>query len=171
MAEGLPNVVYRKAAAHNLACIVAALRAQGISRLTVEFDGFADEGRIEEIVAEPPGRNIDFELSGLQDVREVRPPESLTAQTADRFEVEHPRSLKDALEWYMHTLLAIEHPGWEQNDGSFGSISIDRHGATLLFDDRSRPFPQARFMPMLSPLEETAEAGLPEPSPFGEATA
>ncbi len=168
MTQTIPDI-YRAACGHNLACIIKALQEREISAVTVKYEGFGDDGQIGEVLLEPAERNTDFLIPGLQDVREIHPTRDPSDWTAERVGIEEPRSLRDALDWYMFSLLGTEHPGWELNEGSFGSVTIDRNGAVLLFDDRGGPWPESSFKPVVSPLDEASVSGAPEPSPFGGA--
>lgn len=73
-----------------------ALQAAGIETVVVEYNGSGDEGYIEDITASP-----------------------------DKAAVEYPSPLYDDVQQVAYDLLSRHHGGWEINEGSNGTITIN----------------------------------------------
>lgn len=74
----------------------AALEAAGITRVVIEYNGAGDEGWIDSITAEP-----------------------------DPDAIEYRTELYDTLKRQAYDLLEEHHGGWEINEGSTGTITLD----------------------------------------------
>lgn len=110
----------------NKAALFAVLAATGIARVTVAFDGYGDSGQIESIDAvgadggtmELPATSLAF---GRAQWGEAKPrSEEMTAA--------------EAIERLAYDLLGDAHPGWEINDGAYGSFTFDVAGGTITLD-------------------------------------
>jgi hypothetical protein len=99
----------------NVPTILGALAALGIAQVEGAFDGYADEGQIDRIDA----TGGSGELTG-----------EITVETALWSGSNQPRqcSLTDAIEELCYTILQVEYPGWEINDGAFGCFVLDVAG-------------------------------------------
>jgi hypothetical protein len=100
----------------NKSTVFAALAAASITTVSVAFDGGADSGQINEVVAkkadtavELPDVQIDFQGVDWNGNK-------LTTS---------PCSLADAIEALCFNYLCQEHGGWENNDGGQGEFLFD----------------------------------------------
>ena len=113
---------------HNKALIFAALEEAGIIKISIEFDGAGDSGQIEDVRAwhaaggtVPLPSDHKLELpSPLPD----NPPVHMT--------------LQEAVETLAYDYLEDTHPGWENNDGAFGTFLFDVPGQTVTLEHNER---------------------------------
>lgn len=98
------------------AAIVPALVAYGIASIAIAYDGYGDEGQIESITA--------FDAAGAE-----RPlPEAACPRHETRFcggIAEAEGTLAQALDAFGYEVLAAFFGGWENNEGSLGTVIID----------------------------------------------
>lgn len=110
----------------NKADLFAVLAAAGIARVTVEFDGYGDSGQIESVDA------VGADGGALE-----LPTTSLAFGRAQWGQAE-PRSeemtVTDAIERLAYDLLGDARPGWEINDGAYGSFTFDVAGGVITLD-------------------------------------
>jgi hypothetical protein len=110
----------------NKAALFAVLAAAGIAKVTVEFDGYGDSGQIESV-----------EATGADGLVRELPAISLIHRRAQWGEAE-PRceemTATETIERLAYDLLGDAHPGWEINDGAYGSFTFDVAGETLTLD-------------------------------------
>ena len=112
----------------NKTTLLTALAAANVTEVIVDFDGCGDSGQIESItfksgddtVAEPFG-NIALEPGhyGRQ----------MGAQSMD---------LRSAGEELAYDALQVDHAGWENNDGAFGTITFDVAASSITLDYNER---------------------------------
>lgn len=88
-----------------LESICVVLRELGVDQIDMEYSGAGDEGAINSTCYSP------------------EPPTDFDT---------HP--LSEILEDWGYRTLAIKRGGWENNDGSFGTITINAQRATARFD-------------------------------------
>lgn len=75
------------------------LKALGVKKVTIEYNGSGDEGFVE--------------------------PPQFDGKAPDATKIEGGELVLDALERLAYDKLESVHPGWEINEGSFGTITID----------------------------------------------
>ncbi len=110
----------------NKAALFAVLAGAGVVTVTVEFDGYGDSGQIESLDA--------VGADGL--VREL-PATSLILRRAVWGEAEpHSEEMTaaEAIERLAYDLLGDAHPGWEINDGAYGSFTFDVASGKITLD-------------------------------------
>ena len=108
--------LHRKAEAQanklNKPIVFDALKAAGITTVTVTFDGEGDSGQIEEMTAddarEIPDTQLDIHQAAWNTLKLNR----------------HAVSLRDAIELLCYDLLSQDHGGWENNEGAFGEFTF-----------------------------------------------
>jgi hypothetical protein len=106
-----------------------ALAAAEVRSVTVQFDGYADSGQIEEIEIDAAKPHIAL-LDAM--IRIVRPlPDGLGVE---RFAM----TIREALEYFAFEFLRETHEGWENNDGAYGDFLFDVGARTirLAFNER-----------------------------------
>ncbi len=110
----------------NKADLFSVLDGAGIVTVTVAFNGYGDSGQIESIDA-----------IGKDGMSRELPATSITIRSARWGEAE-PASeeipVAEAVERLAYDLLGGAHPGWEINDGSFGTFVFDVAAATITLD-------------------------------------
>ena len=109
--------------------ICAVLTPLGIANVTISYDGAGDEGQIENTVLIDPDNNQADMPEGNCRSWEI-------AYRGDP--VEQTVSIADAIEAFGNEMLAAHHPGWENNDGAFGDLTIDVHQRRAELDHSSR---------------------------------
>jgi len=111
----------RVAAAKRL--ILAALKRACIAAVEVAYDGEGDSGQIGEITAvDPAGKPATLLHSVFLNLDGKR----------------RKYSLAEALDAYTWEVLAIHHAGFEDNEGGFGTLSIDVASGTISLDHNAR---------------------------------
>jgi hypothetical protein len=106
--------------------ILKVLRARAIATVTIAYDGEGDTGQIGDILAcDAKQQPVDIEGP-------VRLPlyPGIPAREYD--------SLRAALDDFAWDLLAHFHAGFEDNDGGYGTITIDVPGRLIKLDHDDR---------------------------------
>lgn len=110
----------------NKADLFAVLDGAVIAKVTVAFDGYGDSGQIESIDA-----------IGKDGVSRELPATSITIRRARWGEAEpasEEMTVAESVERLAYDLLGGAHPGWEINDGSYGSFIFDVAAGTITLD-------------------------------------
>ena len=119
-----PSVDNIRAGNKNL--VVATLAAASIRKVSIEFDGSGDSGQIEDILAwNAAGDTIPLPSSPklqLTSPVTANPPLEIT--------------LQEAVETLAYDCLEDTHPGWEINDGAFGTFVFDVLDRSITLDYR-----------------------------------
>jgi hypothetical protein len=106
--------------------LLRALRARGIAAVKIEYDGYGDQGQIESIVAlNASDRRVPLNRPTRLVLREGNPPTL------------YP-SLEEAIDDFGWMILQHFHGGFEDNDGGFGTITIDVPRGTVSLDHDDR---------------------------------
>lgn len=96
--------------------ILSALKGAGIARLTIPYDGYGDEGNIDEDwEVLPEGVALPDGATTLPSLVDGAPVEG---------------SLKKALADIVLEILG-QHDGWEDNEGSVGEVVFDVEAGTI----------------------------------------
>lgn len=106
--------------------LLKALRARGIARVQIEYDGEGDSGQIGEITAHDARGKIVA----------LNHPIRLALRDGER--PTRYGSLGGAIDDLAWTILGHYHDGFVNNDGGFGTISIDVAEATVTLDHNDR---------------------------------
>lgn len=110
----------------NKADLFAVLDGAGIVTVTVAFDGYGDSGQIESVDA-----------IGKDGVSRELPATSITIRRALWGEPEpanEEMTVAEAVERLAYDFLGGTHPGWEINDGSFGTFVFDVAAGAITLD-------------------------------------
>jgi hypothetical protein len=107
------------------AAILAALKATRAANVTIEYDGEGDSGQITGITA-MTARGKAAKLP--------KGPFSLQLYDAQSSYV----SFEDALDAFAWTVLRVYHGGFENNDGGFGTLTINVAEETITLDHNDR---------------------------------
>ena len=113
----------------NKTALFDALAAARIDTVEVTFNGYADEGQIDGVVADGEGAEADLLLIKIEPARVVWGNAAATRETL---------TLKDAIEKLVHDLLEQTYSGWENNQGAYGDFlfEVAERTITLNFNER-----------------------------------
>jgi hypothetical protein len=117
------------------AALLAAAEKLGITAITIDYDGEGDEGQIGDIIADRHPRladgSVDRSVTAEQPDLHATP----SVTTPDGLSFDHLHELADHVAW---DILELEHAGFEDNDGGFGTttILVPEHKITLEKSDR-----------------------------------
>jgi hypothetical protein len=113
----------------NKAALFDALAVASVTAVVVSFDGYEDEGQIQNIevkageqIAAMPAEHTELARA----VWDKTVPERSTV------------SITDAIEHFVYLLLEKTHCGWENNDGAYGDFRFDVAGRTITLDYNER---------------------------------
>lgn len=113
----------------NKATLFATLSEAGISQVVVSFDGYGDEGQIENVEAKAGDDPVE-----LPDARVcVR-----VAEWGQTEPVEQDVSLADLIERLAYDYLGETHAGWQDGDGAYGEFVFDVVAGTITLDHNDR---------------------------------
>ena len=119
--------------AYNRDVLFTALIAAGIRTVIVDFDGYGDEGQIEDVRAYKGAENED---------PMVIPSTPLTIQVIEDWEQyqikDQPEMLANAIETVCYEYLEQTHDGWEINEGALGTFTFDVADKTIKLDFNKR---------------------------------
>ena len=104
------------------------LAAHGITTVTIGYDGGGDEGQIEHV--ETFGTAGKIELPDVECRRH--------GMDFNGTIYEQPDRLPSALESFGYEVLEGAHDGWENNDGAFGTLTIDVASRAASLEHNSR---------------------------------
>lgn len=102
-----------KATQADKVALIKELAEQGVTQVTIHFDGYDDNGTIEDVVLRQGEANGERKL-GLGD------------------------GLRERLEEFAYGALEATYPGWEINEGSFGDVIIEVATATVRVEHAQR---------------------------------
>lgn len=115
--------------AANKAALFPLLASAGFTTILVRFDGYGDDGQIEEVDA--------FRGDELVDLPDISIDLLRTDYGADRVFSE-TMPIDKAVETLCYAMLASKHGGWENNDGAFGTFGFDVTAGTIALDFNCR---------------------------------
>jgi hypothetical protein len=108
----------------NRQALFDALAAAGITSVTIEFNGYGDEGQIEdtqyfidENETTPAIDTLLFVRQGIGSAPEAEPIE-----------------LEDAMDELLYDLLSTHYCGWQDNEGSYGEFTFNIPARTVDLD-------------------------------------
>lgn len=100
----------------NKAALFDALARAGITAVIVEFDGSCDDGQIESVAARAGDAPVDLPADLITISAPRRDGAGLETRTCP---------VAEAIEVLVYALLSETHDGWENNDGAFGTFTLD----------------------------------------------
>ena len=104
------------------------LSAHEIVTVTISYDGGGDEGQVEHIEAFGPAGSTE-----LPDVECQRYGMDFSGTV-----YQEPDRLSSAIESFGYEVLEGAHDGWENNDGAFGTLTIDVASRAASLEHNSR---------------------------------
>ena len=109
------------------ATLLTQLRRAKVAQAVIEYDGEGDSGQIESVLL----RDAANEFMANK-------PLSVRAQaTLSQLDIKS-ETLTGALEDYAWELLSIHHSGFQDNEGAFGTITVDVALGTVLIEHSAR---------------------------------
>jgi len=102
--------------AENKTALFDALTRARIDTVEMTFNGYADDGQIDGIVADGEGGDTDLRLINVEITRVVWGNPVATRETL---------TLRDAIEKLAYDLLEQTCAGWENNQGAYGDFLFD----------------------------------------------
>ena len=112
----------------NRAALFAVLALAKIDSIAVEFDGCGDAGAIESVTPYAGGQAVEFPAVRVEIDRASCSEDIQTVSL----------SLAEAFENLVYDILALKHPGWENNDGAFGELDFDVAAGTIGYTHNQR---------------------------------
>jgi hypothetical protein len=103
--------------------ILAALKRAGIANLEIAYDGEGDSGQIGEITASD---------------RDDKPVPLKGSVLLDLDGTQRSYGLTEALDAFTWEVLSLYHDGFDNNDGGFGTLSIDVHKGSFTLEHSDR---------------------------------
>jgi hypothetical protein len=121
--------------------LFGALKAAGIRRVTVTFDGYGDSGQIESVEAydaenqpiDLPAEPIPYPFATMEERYEPSS-ETPSGQRCAGYEVqeiEKSSLIQDIIEEIFWEFIGAKHDGWENNDGGFGECVFEVESQTI----------------------------------------
>ncbi len=113
----------------NKAALFDALVAAQVRTVIVTFDGYGDEGQIESIDASGDAGPVALPDVAIEIVAPTRDGSGLEGCAMP---------VAEAVEEIAYGLLRDAHPGWENNDGAFGTFVFEVAGRTISLEHNNR---------------------------------
>lgn len=113
----------------NKAALFATLAVAGITSIVVTFDGYGDEGQIENIDARTGDISTELPAAAVEFAMPARDSSALERLAMP---------LAEAVEELVYGLLRDAHPGWENNDGAFGEFRFDVAERSITLEHNNR---------------------------------
>lgn len=111
----------RETRTEDRATVMAALKACGITKVVMRYDGYGDSGGVEECVVEG-GQGQESLTTPIQTTLVDWPSGEKTIQMLP---------LRDVLETLTMQYVDVEHDGWENNEGGSGDVTFDPVADTI----------------------------------------
>lgn len=115
------NQLQRETRAEDRATVMAALKACDITKVVIRYDGYGDSGGVEECTVEG-GQGQESLTVSVQTKLVDWSSAEMTSHTAP---------LREVLETIAMQYVAIEHSGWENNEGGSGDVTFDPVADTI----------------------------------------
>jgi hypothetical protein len=115
------NRLKRESQTEDRATVMAVLKACGITKVVIRYDGYGDSGGVEECTVEG-GQGQESLTVPVQTV-------ILDWSSAEKTIQMSP--LRDVLETLTMQYVDVEHDGWENNEGGSGDVTFDPVADTI----------------------------------------
>ena len=110
-------------------CVIAFLKSLGVGRVEIVYDGEGDSGQIEAITPfAVDGTTMDIGQLKITDPKQC---EAVTGRDS-------VETVSAILEYFAWHLLDAYHGGFENNEGGYGSITMDVATGTVSLDHNDR---------------------------------
>ena len=111
----------RETRTEDRATVMAALKACGITKVVMRYDGYGDSGGVEECAVEG-GQGQESLTTPIQTTLVDWSSAEKTIQMSP---------LRDVLETLTMQYVDVEHDGWENNEGGSGDVTFDPVADTI----------------------------------------
>lgn len=113
--------------AHNKAALISALKTLGLSSATMTYSGGGDSGQVDTVEVAPTcPAALTSEVTVLDEGFRKDEASGQFQPTT----IEKPMSLEDALEDFVSRVSYEHSPGWENNDGGRGELTLNAEDGT-----------------------------------------
>jgi hypothetical protein len=113
----------------NKTVLFDALAAAGITIVTVHFDGYGDEGQMENIWANASEASVELPEDRIEIINPIWGSSDLERQTV---------TVREAIEHMTYNFLKHNHDCWEDGEGAFGDFMFDVAQRTITLDYNER---------------------------------
>ena len=100
--------------------LLVSLKTHGVTHVTAEYEGGGDSGGVETVTAQPDNVNLDSVQVTMPVTGQVYRDGEWVEETKDE-----TMSLTNAVHQFVYDALRAHYPGWENNDGGRGTVTID----------------------------------------------
>lgn len=115
--------------AGNKTGVFDALAAAGVTIVVVTFDGYSDDGQIQNIEAKAGENSVRLPANNVE----------IASAVWGEARIERSQiSVHDAIERLVYDLLRTSHGGWEDGDGAYGEFTFDVAERTITLDYNER---------------------------------
>lgn len=111
----------RETRSEDRATVMAALKACGITKVVMRYDGYGDSGGVEECVVE----------GGQGQESLTTPIQTTLVDWSSGEKTIHAVTLRDVLGTLAMQYVAADHAGWENNEGGSGNVAFDPVADTI----------------------------------------
>lgn len=124
--------------------VLESLRTVGIPEVVVSYDGGGDSGQVHDISVRDENGSSDERQSTKDTLTNtVFEDYPRTYSSFDKVEGEwitrtRPANLRDLIEELGYLMIDVKHPGWENNDGAYGELTINAKEGTIGLDHNER---------------------------------
>jgi len=128
--------------------LFGALKAAGINRVTVTFDGSGDSGQIESVEAygaenqpiDLPAEPIPYPFATMEERYEScsKTPSGQRCTGYEVQEIEKSSLIQDIIEEIFWDFIGAKHGGWENNDGGYGECVFEVESQTIRLEMNER---------------------------------
>jgi len=106
--------------------IANAIKLLGIEKIEVTFDGCGDSGQIDSITCiSEDGSDVDLKAIKVGKVKFIIGRQYNPDGTVEPVTEIRESNLEEVIEHICYNTLETSHDGWEINEGSFGTFTID----------------------------------------------
>jgi hypothetical protein len=115
------NRLKRESQTEDRATVMAALKACGITKVVIRYDGYGDSGGVEECSVE----------GGQGQESLAMPVQTAIVDWPLAEKAIHTAPLREVLETLAMECVAADHDGWENNEGGSGDVTFDPVADTI----------------------------------------
>lgn len=115
------NRLKRESQTEDRATVMATLKAYGITKVVIRYDGYGDSGGVEECRVE----------GGQGQESLAMPVQTAIVDWSSAEKTIQMVPLRNVLETLAMQYVAVEHSGWENNEGGSGDVTFDPVADTI----------------------------------------
>ncbi|MFT8952919.1 MAG: DUF6878 family protein [Gluconobacter sp.] len=130
------NQLQRETRTEDRATVMAALKACGITKVVIRYDGYGDSGGVEACTVE----------GGQGQESLTVPVQTKLVDWSSAETTNHTAPLSEVMETLAMQYVAVEHSGWENNEGGSGEVTFDPVTDTITVSHTENYFSHEDFM-------------------------